>query len=243
MPMLRDAAQAARKAFRGRGADAGPEAVATAGVVVDAAYGATPVRFFVADRNNEIQREHRAGRFHGREALGMMARGYTGGAVLDVGAGVGNHVLFAGVVLDAPKIIAIEPNAGAQRILELNVLLNGLERRVEILKCGLSATSGRASWIGESARLEEGDGEVRLEAGDDVVADEVGFIRIGAEGFEVEVLKGLARTIRRCRPRIFIEVEPRNEAAFQAHIRGLGYRIGDAYEHYDDPVTYLLDPA
>jgi FkbM family methyltransferase len=221
---------------------------ATPGAVAVASFEGMTVRFFVANENDEIQQEHLAGRFYEPEELAIIARHYDGSAFLDVGANVGNHTLYAAVVLKAPRVIAVEPNEAAAKILELNILLNALGERVEILRYGFSSRAATAS-IGFSpelnlgaTRLVEGEGSIRLDAGDNLIREDVGFIKIDTEGFELDVLAGLAGTITRCRPTLFVEVESKNEDAFHRFAAEHAYQVAERFQRYETAVNYLMTP-
>jgi FkbM family methyltransferase len=63
---------------------------------------------------------------------------------------------------------------------------------------------------------------------DDHYAGEVGFLKIGVEGHEQEVLQGTRETIDRCRPNILVEIEERFAPGQVMRVRrffaALGYR-------------------
>lgn len=63
---------------------------------------------------------------------------------------------------------------------------------------------------------------------DDVALDRVGFIKIDAEGHELEVIKGGLATIQRDRPTLLVETEERHRSGAQEQVlsllSGLGYR-------------------
>jgi FkbM family methyltransferase len=107
---------------------------------------------------------------------------------------------------------------------------------VTVHACALAEASGRArlSFPGaatQSARL-DGPGpdgiEVDVRRLDDFGLDDVGFVKIDAEGAELRVLRGATGTLARCRPRLLVEVEARHvqgpiDVVFTA-IEDLGYR-------------------
>jgi len=70
--------------------------------------------------------------------------------------------------------------------------------------------------------------EVPMDRLDSVYGGEVGFIKIDVEGHEQAVLDGAIETIRRCRPRMLVEVDerlaPGGLARAKAYFRDLGYR-------------------
>lgn len=62
---------------------------------------------------------------------------------------------------------------------------------------------------------------------DNVYGGQAGFIKIDVEGHQQAVLEGALQTIRRCRPRLLVEVEerlsPGGLAPARAYFKGLGY--------------------
>src|SRR5882672_392885 len=70
--------------------------------------------------------------------------------------------------------------------------------------------------------------EVPMDRLDDVYRGNAGFIKIDVEGHEQAVLDGAIETIRRCRPRMLVEIDerlsPGGLARAKAYFRDLGYR-------------------
>jgi FkbM family methyltransferase len=221
----------------------------TRGAVIEAVEQGKRVRFFVADNSDLIQRYHLRGDFYEAEELALLAPWFKGGLFVDAGANVGNHTLYAALILGADRVIAFEPNPTALRVLEINVALNGLAGRVTIHSVGLSDKPGRANIklpyanLG-GAWLESSDqGAFEIVAGDSLIADEpVAFLKIDTEGLEMQVLAGLRETIMRHRPAIFVEVEDRNIPAFEALCTELGYRTEKTYKRYAVNTNFLVLP-
>lgn len=85
-----------------------------------------------------------------------------------------------------------------------------------MLKSHVSAGSWRIDPEGEHAvEVRTIDG-LNLEACDAIFLD--------VEGYEVEALKGAARTIEACRPLILVELLPRSKDAIDAHLVSINYR-------------------
>jgi hypothetical protein len=81
-------------------------------------------------------------------------------------------------------------------------------------------------------------------AGDEALAQaKVDFIKIDVEGMEMQVLGGLAQTLARCRPVIFIEVDEANRAAFLAWVDANRYDIAATFRRYPVNENFLLKPA
>jgi FkbM family methyltransferase len=222
------------------------------GIVVHTTVDKRELAFFVNNEFDVIQRVHLQGRFYAQEELDIIARYFRGGVFVDVGSNVGNHVLYAAKVLDARKVIAFEPNPAALRILEMNILANGLQDRVVVHPVGLSNKSGWASLstpddnnLG-ATRLSAhaGNGGLRLVRGDELLATEpVDFIKIDTEGLELCVLDGLTETLRAGRPEMFIEVAERNIPAFRAFCTAARYATAATYKRYPGNTNFLVVPA
>ncbi len=171
------------------------------------------------------------GAFYEPAELGLMREYLRPGVFVDIGANVGNHSLFALLMLGAPWVIAFEPNPVAFRLLRYNMLLNALMPRVDLRMVGLSDISGPAQ-IARSpdrnlgaTRLESGEGPLALVRGDDALAGEaISFLKIDVEQLEMRVLAGLRGVIATCRPVIMIEVDDANAAEYASFVGQIGYR-------------------
>ncbi len=202
------------------------------GLVVERTIGGVPVRFFVIDENDHLQQHHMFGTWYEEEELKLMAEHFDGGTFVDIGANVGNHTLYAALVMKAAKVMSFEPNPPAFKACQYSVLLNHLADRVEVFNLGLSDVDERAHirWSGErnlgATQLETGDGTLVLKRGDDLLAgEEPSLIKIDVEALEMKVLGGLRGTLQRARPLLFVEVDFANEKEFRAFLRSADYEI------------------
>lgn len=135
--------------------------------------------------------------------------------VVDVGANVGHHTLFASTV--ASQVHAFEPFAPLAGRIQEKIRMNGLDS-VTIHPIGLGNVDARLAYSppatsnsGTGSFRSAGTGTVDLEVrrGDDYFGNaginRVDYLKIDVEGFEVEVLRGLAETLQRTRPICFVE--------------------------------------
>lgn len=220
------------------------------GTIVEGTHDGIPVRFFVENDFDAVQHSHRQGKFYEQEELAIIASGWRScgeeRVFVDIGANVGNHALYALLVLGAERVIAFEPQPEALRLLRINALLNSCDDALTIHPVGVSDDSGRAKVatvynnLGAS-RLSVGQsGSVELVRGDDLLAGQpVGFVKIDTEGFELPVLRGLAATIARYRPPLFVEVELENTACFDQFCAEHDYKITERFQRYPSSVNYL----
>jgi FkbM family methyltransferase len=222
------------------------------GQVVRAVIWGQPVYFTITHVRDSIQRHHLTGSFYEPEELEIIRQFCPPGSVYcDIGANIGNHVLFALKFLHVEKAILFEPNPKAIEILLSNLALNGLTARCDLRHLGLGLSDHAQDGLGIEApnrnlgggRMVEGAGELRVIPGDLALADtHVDFIKIDVEGMEMKALGGLAQTIARCRPRIFIELDRANKDAFVEWIKANHYEIRARFRRYRVNENFLLVP-
>ena len=85
-------------------------------------------------------------------------------------------------------------------------------------------------------------GTVRAVPLDRIVDGPVHFIKIDAEGMELEVLEGATRIVRESRPKIMIEVFNAHAGAFASWLAANRYRIYREFK-YVNAATILIEPA
>jgi FkbM family methyltransferase len=135
---------------------------------------------------------------------------------VDVGAYSGIYTMLACAANPALRAVAIEPNPAMQPILRRNIALNDLDDRVTVLDKALSSNAGRARLTipaddrtAASLHHETRDGrsvDVAVTTGDDALAGlPVDLIKIDVEGWEHEVLDGIAGLLGSRRPKLIVE--------------------------------------
>jgi FkbM family methyltransferase len=153
-----------------------------------------------------------------------------GDTFVDIGANIGMLTLLAArLVGPRGKVIAFEPNADVYRQLQHHVHRNKLEN-VSINPVGLGdieksltlkVWAKNKGWgtFGTLSSEEQGlltaEYQSRVVLGDNVLEISSGtptIIKIDVEGFECQVLRGLAKTLRAHRPTIITELIPENLA-------------------------------
>lgn len=221
----------------------------TRGVVIDRMIEGQRIWFFVHDDSDMIQGYHLRGIFYEAEELQLIAPYCKGGVFADIGSNVGNHAIYALKYLGFDKVIAFEPYPPAFRVLDTNMALNGLADRATLHPVGLADKPGRAKVhlpianIGGAHFEASETGEFEIVTGDTILADQpVTFMKIDTEGMEMKVLAGLAETIARHRPTIFVEVEDVGIPAFQDWCAANGYRIEKSHKRYAVNTNFLILP-
>lgn len=223
------------------------------GTFIEAEIAGQVIRFFVHNAADLIQRHHAAGEFYEPEELALMASHmHADTRYLDVGANVGNHVIYLARCVGLRHLTVIEPNGPAMAILRINLALNGLEDRVDTscLGYGLSDVTGRGEMyshpdnLGGAYFVESADGPFELRNGDELLGGRsFDFIKIDTEGMELKCLAGLGQLIGRCRPVLFVEVDNANAAAFQDWCAANRYVIRERFRRYTANENYLVTPA
>lgn len=169
---------------------------------------------------------------------------------VDVGAYSGIYTLLACVANRDLHVIACEPNPVKLAQLRSNVRLNGLDDRVTIVGKALSSGTGlarltvpaddsRATLLRVTGPLTS-KVEVEITTGDELLRGRrVGLIKVDVEGFEPQVLAGLATVLATHRPSIIAEC-----LSQQALLRARAVTSAFGYQyiyHLDGSGPVLID--
>ena len=144
-----------------------------------------------------------------------------GANILDVGANIGFHSLYFAELAGAKgHVISVEPIPQNFEALEKNIALNSFSNITTVQKA--LASEERLIEIGIDINNQNpgafslfNNGEKKLKIActtGDMLLNKLGirkidFIKIDVEGFELEVLKGLSKTIEKDRPVIVFEFD------------------------------------
>lgn len=124
------------------------------------------------------------------------------GTVFDVGAHVGNHAVWFGVVCGL-KVCAWEPDAGRRRALRANLKLNSVRARVFAWAAGAETGRGR---MNDAMEIKLNRGNLPVCAIDDkIVVDDLAVVKVDVEGMEHLVLAGMVDHLDRCSPVVYTE--------------------------------------
>lgn len=171
-------------------------------------------------------------------ALTMVDRGDL---VVDVGGHIGTYTIpLARRVAPTGRVLAFEPNPLTREILEINVELNDLAHVVVVADVAVGSQPGTASLHVSrantgAARLDTDDsvgGEVRVDTLDSVVVGSPSLLKIDAEGFELQVLRGAVDLLDRAAPAVLVEIDRAQLERFgdsvvelQEFLRARGYEF------------------
>lgn len=177
---------------------------------------------------------------------------------VDVGAHIGTYTIP--VAKKAQKVIAFEPHKDSFELLTKNISLNHLTN-IAAYNIAVSKKRGAVSFMygkePDYSRVIDGDQSWSGTVIDDARAhnsnihlvntidldsillkeDRVDWIKIDVEGHEMDVLEGAMQTIRMHKPKIIIEIWPRNMEKINAMAHSFGYSIEHIYRQY-----FLLKP-
>jgi FkbM family methyltransferase len=164
--------------------------------------------------------------------------------ILDLGANVGTHTLaFSRFVGPAGRIIAVDAQPAAFRLLTLNLSMNDVSWAIPI--CALiSNTSGNRLVVMDSPELQRNLGSttfvgntpfsgeqargavfvpVAVTTIDALKLERCDLIKIDVEAMELEALKGAEATLRRFTPVLYYEQYAANFGEIFSYLRDFGY--------------------
>ena len=134
---------------------------------------------------------------------------------VDIGANIGNHLIFFGLFTSSKKIYGFEPNSEIFPILMENVKLNNLEQKTILKQVAIGSEKSKGELVGSCdkthiAYTDKGvcvceTGNIDILPLDLVVEEKIGFMKIDVEGMELDVIKGSMNRISSDKPIIFIE--------------------------------------
>ena len=130
----------------------------------------------------------------------------------DIGANIGNHVVFFSKVCNAEKGYAFEPQKHVFEILRRNVTINDLSEKVELHNVCLGKSKGTCAITsfqtdncGGTSFRESPKGAYNVLSLDSLEIPRIDFIKIDVEGAEMDVLLGAEKTISEKRPVVWCE--------------------------------------
>jgi len=204
----------------------------------------------ITDPEDLIQKYWKLGVFYEADLLRQIATlDLCGNVAIDCGAHRGNHTLFFAKILGL-KVLAFEPEDNNYKALKDNISLN----------TGLQVTTYKAALMDKPGVMElhsYGDNSgmnkityietpysypVPCYTVDGIAEGQnVGLLKIDAEGMEQEVLTGALETIKRCKPVIAVETPNAGKL-----MRWLNRQVDNIYHVYRGPFaktpTYLFIP-
>jgi len=174
------------------------------------------------------------------------------GCILDIGANIGNHSVYFGVIMQK-KVICFEPNPPVFKILKENLKINKVN--FEIYDIGLGSVNDTYS-IDDShfatknnigaAKLSKCDGgAIKVKTLDSIYNnfdlgnnESIIGIKADIEGMESEMLKGAVETLKVYKPDLFLEINDKyNMDKIENILYPLGYQ--KLYSYAETPVWHF----
>jgi FkbM family methyltransferase len=181
-----------------------------------------------------------------------------GDIAVDIGANFGhNAVVMAKCVAPSGAVLAFEPQRIVFQQLCGNAILNNLDNIVAN-QCALGDQRGftamspvnlQEEWVNVGATpLGQGGEQVEMRQLDDLQLPQVEFIKIDAQGSETMIIRGGRKTLERCHPVMFVEIEDKyllhmksSPQELIAEIKAIGYDLYRIENKY--PVDHLAIPG
>lgn len=166
-----------------------------------------------------------------------------GDFVVDIGAFIGDHTIaYSNQVTTSGKVFAFEPSEKVYECLVYNTM------RLGNVMCFKVALAGKEKFHfkmvhdkneGASFIFNDTASEKLTMTLDDYELQQCNFIKIDAEGFEIEILQGAEETIKRFSPKMLIEVNRhslarRGKTAEQLYevLTKIGYAYANIYPNH-----------
>ena len=167
---------------------------------------------FDATKDAPIHTYLQHGKRWGQDLIGVSQRFWKSSdlVILDIGAHIGTYSIQA-AQHTYNKVIAIEASPDNFRILEANKRANNL-KNLEIYNIAAARKLGelRFSGSGSGAHVTDKDDDVTVPAMplDDILEKEtqLDFVKLDIEGYEIEAIAGLDKTIKKFKPIFLFEV-------------------------------------
>jgi FkbM family methyltransferase len=201
---------------------------------MDVHHAAHTLRLPYTGVNPVIEREQMRGQFFEPDELRYLAgRLPRGLKIVDAGANTGNHTVFFAAVMEAERVLPIEPHPRAAAAVQASVSANRLGNvDLSCLGVALGASAGRlrpvlsaGGGLGATRYVPDPDGPITVAQLDELAPGPVDFVKIDVEGMEMDVLASASALIARHRPALYIEILDANVRPFMAWVDAHGYRV------------------
>lgn len=175
----------------------------------------------------ESDAAHLAGRFTEESELDFLAGALAGcKSFVEVGALTGNHTVFLASVFQPEKYLVVDADACSIGETTANVELNRKnypETVFSFVESALAASGGDEVQIGAK--------KVMTRTLEDLLPEDVDFLKIDIDGMEGALLKPLVDFIKNKNIRIFIEVESEFFVDYEREMSAIGYSIINQTDH------------
>jgi FkbM family methyltransferase len=221
------------------------------GRIISFSYKGKDIRFFISNPSDFIQRWYLyyESFFESQELEFIADNVRPKSVIIEVGAHVGNHVVYYEKFMDPEKVILIEPNPNAIQLLNINLAINNcIKTDISMLGIGVGKEHGRFTVknrdqnnIGAACLESNPEGAVIVIPLDELIIHKIDFIKIDVEKMEMDVLQGARGIIATYHPDIFIEIMNENTNEFQNFLKQIGYSIKKQF-NYVNAINYYIVP-
>ncbi|HET6514377.1 MAG TPA: FkbM family methyltransferase [Thermodesulfovibrionales bacterium] len=219
------------------------------GSIAAFSYKGQTIRFQISNASDLIQQNYLRGQFFETKELEFIAGSVRPDSViLEVGANIGNHAVYYEKFMNPSKVILIEPNPRAIRLLKSNLEINGCSS-LDISKLGVGVGKERGLFslndkdpnnLG-AAHLESDEaGGVEVFPIDELIQEKIDFMKIDVEEMEMEVLEGARNTITAFKPDILIEIMNNNVPAFENMLSDINYTVKHKFVNINAVNFYVV---
>jgi protein O-GlcNAc transferase len=144
------------------------------------------------------------GRWYEHKMLGHITRTSRAGAFIDIGSNIGHHAIYFALFCPSTIVYALEPLPQHLALVLENVAANQLHDKIQVLPFG-AADKMSTFVMDTNASLFPKRHNGLCWAVDSLVTQAVSVVKIDVERMELLVLEGMAATIARYMPDIYIE--------------------------------------
>lgn len=200
--------------------------------------GSIPIKLYVPKAATDyIQGHHLFHEDFWESTLLEKMKSFTKGkAILDIGANVGNHVVYWTRVAGAKSVKAFEPIPELFDILQRNIELNGIHN-AEAFDVALGKEKSFGQPVSHASNrmqseifASEDNTGIKIVALDDMDVAEADFAKIDVEGHTLDLLHGAGKTLARLKPALFVELFEHEKDACVELLERIGYRMLQALE-------------
>ena len=149
-----------------------------------------------------------------------------GGTTLDIGAHIGLYSVFFANITQG-KVYSFEPTPSTAKVLRQTIAINKLDNQVTVVQAAIAEKPGTATFYSADMDVSTSNSLVEIDLGKDLNRQgayevqvlsidsfrlqhklKIGFLKIDAEGVEIEALKGAKETFLQDRPIAILGLHP-----------------------------------
>jgi FkbM family methyltransferase len=205
-----------------------------------------PVKFEITGKNLAVEVANVAGSFYELPELEFVYENLPDKniVVLDVGANVGNHLVYFSKVMNVAKVIPTEFHPRVIENLKKHIAINQINN-VDFSKLGYAVGKSRGKAVIDEHPAQDwcltevslGDSSQAIAASievvplDELITEKVGFIKIDIQGSEMDALEGGRNLFLTSQPHALVEVTKAHVKDFIKFVESIQYQMIKAFDH------------